>query len=210
MSSARRLRSATTGRFRSETPPARSRESVPSPSRGLQGVLELEIAKQGRAAKDRLWQGREGGAGEEQLGERPAAIVRADAPARRGRRHWRLYQFEHQARRPVRDQILGLWRYVFAIRSRMLCREVQGSLAYRWFCGPVDRGQDPRSFGVLARAQRAVPRERHLPNCIRACRGRMSERRRGRWGRLCGGCQPDRCRCQQAAIDPRIGVEQRA
>ena len=53
----------------------------------------------------------------------------------------------------IRMLIIG---YVFAIRSeRALCREVRLNLAYRW---PRHRGQDPRSFGVLACPQRALPR----------------------------------------------------
>ena len=41
----------------------------------------------------------------------------------------------------IRMLIVG---YVFAIRSeRLLCREVQVNLAYRWFCKLGHRGQDP-------------------------------------------------------------------
>ena len=46
----------------------------------------------------------------------------------------------------------------------------------------LDRGQGPRSFGILACAQRAVRRQRHLPERVRACRGcvhRGWSRRRG-------------------------------
>src|SRR5437763_5934169 len=65
----------------------------------------------------------------------------------------------------IRMLIIG---YVFAIRSeRLLCREVQVNLAYRWFCG-LSRGQDPRPFGVLARSQRALPRQRYFPARVRA------------------------------------------
>ena len=61
--------------------------------------------------------------------------------------------------------------YVFAIRSeRALCREVQVNLAYRWFCGLGIDDKIPRSFSVLARTQRAVPRQRHLPARVRARR----------------------------------------
>jgi transposase len=50
--------------------------------------------------------------------------------------------------------------YVFAIRSeRALCREVQVNFAYRWFCGLSIEDKNPGSFGVLACAQRAVPRQ---------------------------------------------------
>ena len=45
----------------------------------------------------------------------------------------------------IRMLILG---YVFAVRSeRLLCREVQVNLAYRW---PEHRGCDRGPFGVLA------------------------------------------------------------
>ena len=51
----------------------------------------------------------------------------------------------------IRMLIVG---YVFAIRSeRLLCREVQVNLAYRWFCGLSIEG----SFGVLAGPQRTLP-----------------------------------------------------
>ena len=41
----------------------------------------------------------------------------------------------------IRMLILG---YVFAIRSeRLLCREVQVNLAYRWFCGLSIEGKIP-------------------------------------------------------------------
>ena len=60
----------------------------------------------------------------------------------------------------IRMLIVG---YVFAIRSeRLLCREVQVNLAYRWFCGE-HRGQNPGPLGVLACPQRAVPRECYIP-----------------------------------------------
>ena len=51
----------------------------------------------------------------------------------------------------IRMLIVG---YVFAIRSeRLLCREVQVNLAYRWFCGLSIEDKIPDSFGVLARPQ---------------------------------------------------------
>ena len=50
--------------------------------------------------------------------------------------------------------------YVFAIRSqRMICREVQVNLAYPLVLQAWDRGQDPRSFCVLTRQARALPRQ---------------------------------------------------
>jgi hypothetical protein len=51
----------------------------------------------------------------------------------------------------IRMPVVG---YVFAIRSeRLICREVQVNLAYRWFCklGIEDAVQDHSAFGVLAR-----------------------------------------------------------
>jgi transposase len=67
----------------------------------------------------------------------------------------------------IRMLIIG---YVFAIRSeRLLCREVQLNLAYRWFCGLGIEDKLPDHSGVLARTQRALPRQRHLPPHFRAC-----------------------------------------
>ena len=48
----------------------------------------------------------------------------------------------------IRMLIVG---YVFAIRSeRLICREVQVNLAYRWFCKLGIEDAIPGSFGVLA------------------------------------------------------------
>ena len=100
----------------------------------------------------------------------------------------------------IRMLILG---YVFAIRSeRLLCREVQGEPGLSLVLRPEHRGQDPGPLGVLARPQRALPRQRHLPACVRAGgrgvhRGRPRRRRR-----LRGRCQPDRGGRQQAASIP--------
>ena len=78
----------------------------------------------------------------------------------------------------IRMLIVG---YVFAIRSeRALCREVQLNLAYRWFCGLGIEDKHPRSFGVLTRTQRAVPRQRYFPPRVRACRRRLHRGRPGR------------------------------
>src|SRR5678815_95555 len=66
----------------------------------------------------------------------------------------------------IRMLIVG---YVFAIRSeRRICTEVQVNLAYRWFC---KLRQHPRSFRVLPRAARALPRERCVTTGVRE-RGR--------------------------------------
>ena len=90
----------------------------------------------------------------------------------------------------IRMLIVG---YVFAIRSeRALCREVQVNLAYRWFCGLGIEDKHPRSFGVLTRPQRALPRQRYLPPRVRACRRGLHRGRPRRRRRLCGRCEPDR------------------
>ena len=100
----------------------------------------------------------------------------------------------------IRMLIVG---YVFAIRSeRLLCREVQVNLAYRWFCGE-HRGQNPGPLGVLACPQRAVPRECYLPAGVRARCGGVPCGGPGWRRRLCGRCEPDCRRRQQTALDPR-------
>ena len=72
--------------------------------------------------------------------------------------HAELGPYYSRLGRPSIDPVLMLRMlivgYVFAIRSeRLLCREVQVNLAYRWLCGFEHRGQDSGSLGVLARAQ---------------------------------------------------------
>jgi transposase len=70
----------------------------------------------------------------------------------------------------IRMLVVG---YDFAIRSeRLICREVQVNLAYRWFCklGIEDAVPDHSAF--LARPQRALPRWRCSPPRVRTdCRG---------------------------------------
>jgi len=69
----------------------------------------------------------------------------------------------------IRMLIIG---YVFAIRSeRALCRDVQVNLAYRLWA--LNRGQGSRSFGVLACAQRAVPRRLHSLTAPPSGQGRV-------------------------------------
>src|SRR3954462_4979561 len=64
----------------------------------------------------------------------------------------------------IRMLVVG---YVFAIRSeRLICREVQVNLAYRWFC-KLGIEDYPRSFGIFTRAQRELPRTRRFPSCVR-------------------------------------------
>ena len=76
---------------------------------------------------------------------------------------------------------------------------------------PRHRGQDPRSFGVLARPQRALPRWRSLPPCVRAGRRGVHRGRSGWRRRLCRRCEPDPGRRQQATFDrrPRLAQESR-
>jgi transposase len=79
----------------------------------------------------------------------------------------------------IRMLIVG---YVFAIRSeRALCREVRLNLAYRWFCGLgiEDKILDHSAF---SRARnRALPRQRYIPPCVRAYRRGMHRVRPRRW-----------------------------
>ena len=88
----------------------------------------------------------------------------------------------------IRMLVIG---YVFAIRSeRALCREVQVNLAYWWFCGLGI--EDPRSFGLHTRTQRAFPCVRHFPPGVRTRRRLLHQGRSGRWQRLRRRCEPDR------------------
>ena len=60
-------------------------------------------------------------------------------------------------------RMLAVVGYVFAIRSkRLLYREVQVNLAYRWFCGLGIGGRNSGPFSVLACPQRALPRQRYV------------------------------------------------
>ncbi len=100
----------------------------------------------------------------------------------------------------IRMLIVG---YVFAIRSeRALCREVQVNLAYRWFCGLSIEDKVP-DHSAFSRARN----ERFRDSAIfRSVFERVVEAlhrgRSGRRRRVCGGCQPDCGRRQQAALDP--------
>ena len=108
----------------------------------------------------------------------------------------------------IRMLIVG---YVFAIRSeRLLCREVKVNLAYRWFCGLSIEDKIP-DHSAFSRARNERFREsdifrRVFERVVETCICGGARRRR----RLCGGCQPDCGGCQQAAIDPRLGLEQRS
>jgi transposase len=75
--------------------------------------------------------------------------------------------------------------YVFAIRSeRLICREVQVNLAYRWFCklGIEDAIPDHSAF---SRPQRALPRGRCFSSGVRADRRGVYHGRSGWWRGLC-------------------------
>ena len=108
----------------------------------------------------------------------------------------------------IRMLIIG---YVFAIRSeRSICREVQVNLAYRWFCGLSIEDKIP-DHSVFSRARHERFRESDMfrqvfERVVEACIA----------AGLVGGegvrsrCEPDRGGRQQAAIDPRTGVEQGA
>src|SRR6266568_7752735 len=104
----------------------------------------------------------------------------------------------------IRMLVVG---YVFAIRSeRLICREVQVNLAYRWFCklGLEDAIPDHSAFS-RARNERFREGEvfrRVFERVVEAC---ICCRASG-WGRLRRRCQPDCCRCQQAALDRGTGL----
>ena len=98
--------------------------------------------------------------------------------------------------RPSIDPVLMLRMlivgYVFAIRSeRLLCREVQVNLAYRWFCGLSIEDKIP-DHSAFSRARNERFRdsdifrqvfERVVEACIAA--GLVGGER------VCGGCEPD-------------------
>src|SRR5947207_8178667 len=99
----------------------------------------------------------------------------------------------------IRMMVVG---YFCAIRSeRLICREVQVNLAYRWFCKlGIEHAIPDHSAFSRARNERFregdVFRrvfERVVETCIAA----------GLWRRLCRRCEPDPGRCQQAALDRR-------
>ena len=106
----------------------------------------------------------------------------------------------------IRMLIVG---YVFAIRSeRLICREVQVNLAYRWFCklGIEDAIPDHSAF---SRARNERFREgRGLSSDFRAGRRGVHCGRSGWWRRLCRRCEPDCGRRQQAALDCGSGLAQ--
>src|SRR6202046_3226171 len=106
----------------------------------------------------------------------------------------------------IRMLVVG---YVFAIRSeRLICREVQVNLAYRWFCklGIEDAIPDHSAFS-RARNERFRDGDvfRHMfERVVEACIA----------AGLVGGegfasrCEPDPGRRQQAALDRESGLAQ--
>jgi transposase len=104
----------------------------------------------------------------------------------------------------IRMLVVG---YVFAIRSeRLICREVQVNLAYRWFCklGIEDAVPDHSAF---SRARNERFREGDVfrgmfERVVEAC----IASRAGGWRRLCSRCEPDPSRRQQAALDRGSGL----
>jgi transposase len=104
----------------------------------------------------------------------------------------------------IRMLIVG---YVFAIRSeRALCRDLQVNLAYRWFCGLSIEDKVP-DHSAFSRARHERFRdsdmfrrvfERVIQACIAA--GLVG-------GQGFAGCEPDRGGCQQAAVNPGLGMD---
>ena len=91
--------------------------------------------------------------------------------------------------------------YCFGIRSeRRLCEEVHLNLAYRWFCrlGLDGAVPDHSTFSKNRHGRfRDSDAFRHVFETVVS---RCIEERLGRRRGICGGCQPDRGRRQQAAV----------
>src|SRR5262245_47262369 len=88
----------------------------------------------------------------------------------------------------IRMLVVG---YVFAIRSeRLICREVQVNLAYRWFCklGIKDAIPDHSAFSRARNAR--FPRGGCFPSRIRAGRRGVHRGRSDWWRRFCSRCEP--------------------
>ena len=97
--------------------------------------------------------------------------------------------------------------YCMGIRSeRRLCEEVHLNLAYRWFCRPRARRQGAGPLDLLAQPAWSVPAERYAAASVRDGGGAVPSRGSCRRRRLCGRCQPDRRRRQQAALRSRRRV----
>ena len=81
----------------------------------------------------------------------------------------------------VRMLVVG---YVFAIRSeRLICREVQVNLAYRWFCMHIEDAIPDHSAFSRARNERF--RDAMFSPGVRAGRRGVHRGRSGWWRRLC-------------------------
>jgi transposase len=106
----------------------------------------------------------------------------------------------------IRMLVVG---YVFAIRSeRLICREVQVNLAYRWFCklGIEDAIPDHSAF---SRARNERFRDGDIfRRVFEPGRRDMHRVWFGWWRRLCSRCEPDCGRRQQAALDRWSGLAQ--
>jgi len=113
--------------------------------------------------------------------------------------HSELASYYPRLGRPSIDPVLMIRMlivgYVFAIRSeRALCRDVRVNLAYRWFCGLSIEDKIP-DHSAFSRARNERFRDqRHLPQRVRACCGRVHRGWPGRRRGLRGGCQSDCCR----------------
>jgi transposase len=83
----------------------------------------------------------------------------------------------------IRMLVVG---YVFAIRSeRLICREVQVNLAYRWFC-KLGLGDAIPDHSAFSRARNERFREGgYFPSRIRAGRGGVHRGRSGWRRRFC-------------------------
>ena len=98
----------------------------------------------------------------------------------------------------VRMLLVG---YCYGIRSeRRLCEEVHLNLAYRWFCRFGFDGEVP-DHSTFSKNRHGRFRDCDLlrklfETVVRRC---MAEGLV-----LCGRCQPDCCRCQQAALSGRV------
>ena len=114
--------------------------------------------------------------------------------------HGELEPYYSRLGRPSIDPVLMIRMliigYVFAIRSeRVLCRDVQVNLAYRWFCGLSieDKIPDHSAFS-RARHERFHDSDlfrRVFERVVETCRSWI-----GWWRRVCGRCQSDRSGCQ--------------
>ena len=105
----------------------------------------------------------------------------------------------------IRMLIIG---YVFAIRSeRLLCREVKVNMAYRWFCGLSIEDKIP-DHSAFSRARNERFREATFFAASLSVWSRPALRPALSVVKIRSGCEPDRGRCQQAAFNPGLEVEE--